>query len=81
MRLSMSYVAHVCDSKSNDKDRKHELDGVLLHESVHLLQWDGEGEAPVGLTEGIADWARLTCGLGAKHWTNQPGEKWDQGYE
>ncbi|KAI1459328.1 BSP-domain-containing protein [Annulohypoxylon moriforme] len=60
----------------------HEITGVLLHELVHCYQWDGQGSAPGGLIEGIADWVRLQCDLAPPHWKRDdvPG-KWDVGYQ
>ena len=60
-------------------DVKKEITGVLYHESTHIWQWDGNGQTPVGLIEGIADFVRLKAGYAASHWV-QPGQgdKWDQ---
>lgn len=61
-----------------------ELSGVLIHELVHVWQRNGKGTAPGGFVEGLADYVRLTAGLGAAHWKKaKPGEnqKWDAGYE
>ncbi|GMY38583.1 basic secretory protease [Fagus crenata] len=60
-------------------DVKREITGVLYHESTHIWQWDGNGQTPVGLIEGIADFVRLKAGYVASHWV-QPGQgdKWDQ---
>ncbi|KAK8060255.1 hypothetical protein PG996_010185 [Apiospora saccharicola] len=62
--------------------RAHEVTGVLTHELVHCHQWNGQGAAPGGLIEGIADWVRLQCGLAPPHWNKKerPG-KWDAGYQ
>jgi len=45
-----------------------EIQGVLVHEMVHAWQWNALGTAPVGLTEGIADFVRLKAGLSPPHW-------------
>ncbi|WPG97295.1 Hypothetical protein R9X50_00006900 [Acrodontium crateriforme] len=58
-----------------------EILGVICHELVHCFQWDAEGTCPGGLIEGIADWVRLRAGLAAKHWKQEAGGKWDQGYQ
>nr|GEX91963.1 basic secretory protease [Tanacetum cinerariifolium] len=63
-------------------DVKNEITGVLYHEMTHIWQWNGNGQAPGGLIEGIADYVRLKAGYAPSHWV-QPGEgdKWDQGYD
>ncbi|KAH7658056.1 hypothetical protein IHE45_17G061400 [Dioscorea alata] len=63
-------------------DVKTEITGVLYHEMVHVWQWNGQGNAPGGLIEGIADYVRLKANLAPSHWV-QPGQgnKWDQGYD
>ncbi|GMY38568.1 basic secretory protease [Fagus crenata] len=63
-------------------DVKREITGVLYHESTHIWQWNGNGQTPGGLIEGIADFVRLKAGYAASHWV-QPGQgdKWDQGYD
>nr|XP_043631018.1 uncharacterized protein LOC122602392 [Erigeron canadensis] len=61
---------------------KTEITGVLYHEMAHIWQWNGNGEAPGGLIEGIADYVRLKAGYAPSHWV-QPGagDRWDQGYD
>ncbi|GLJ24743.1 hypothetical protein SUGI_0473000 [Cryptomeria japonica] len=49
-------------------DVKAEIRGVLYHEMTHVWQWNGQGKAPGGLIEGIADYVRLTAGLAPSHW-------------
>uniref|UniRef100_K4BEM5 Uncharacterized protein n=1 Tax=Solanum lycopersicum TaxID=4081 RepID=K4BEM5_SOLLC len=44
-------------------DVKREITGVLYQESAHIWQWNGNGKAPGGLIEGIADYVRLKVGL------------------
>ncbi|XP_030446559.2 uncharacterized protein LOC115669499 [Syzygium oleosum] len=63
-------------------DVKGEFAGVLYHEMTHVWQWNGAGQAPGGLIEGIADFVRLRSGYVPGHWV-QPGQgdKWDQGYD
>ncbi|KAF8020189.1 hypothetical protein BT93_G0782 [Corymbia citriodora subsp. variegata] len=63
-------------------DVKGEFTGVLYHEMTHVWQWNGAGQAPGGLIEGIADFMRLRVGFAPGHWV-QPGQgnKWDQGYD
>ncbi|KAK9941981.1 hypothetical protein M0R45_007671 [Rubus argutus] len=74
IHVSASYIA------GYSGDLKKEITGVLYHESTHVWQWFGN--APTGLTEGIADFVRLRAGYIPSHWV-QPGEgdKWDHGYD
>ncbi|XP_004304055.1 PREDICTED: uncharacterized protein LOC101291548 [Fragaria vesca subsp. vesca] len=77
IHVSASYIA------GYSGDVKKEITGVLYHESTHVWQWNGNGQAiPGGLIEGIADFVRLRAGYAPSHWV-QPGEgdRWDQGYD
>ena len=58
-----------------------EIRGVLVHEMVHVWQWNGKGKAPAGLIEGVADFIRLKAGYAPPHWTKKPGNSWKDGYE
>ncbi|XP_055814796.1 uncharacterized protein LOC129884528 [Solanum dulcamara] len=61
---------------------KREITGVLYHESTHIWQWNGNGRAPGGLIEGIADYVRLKAGYAPSHWVKPgQGDRWDQGYD
>lgn len=60
---------------------KREITGVIVHEMVHCWQWNGCGEAPGGLIEGIADWVRLRADLAPPHWKRVCGDRWDAGYQ
>ncbi|KAG2704618.1 hypothetical protein I3843_05G012500 [Carya illinoinensis] len=61
---------------------KNEITGVLYHEMTHVWQWNGNGQAPGGLIEGIADFVRLKAGYVPGHWVKPgQGDKWDQGYD
>ncbi|KAL7820862.1 peptidase of plants and bacteria domain-containing protein [Trichoderma gracile] len=76
IHFSQSYIAHV------DRSRlATEIDGVLTHELVHCFQYNGQGKAPGGLIEGIADWVRLRCGLAPPHWRQEVKDNWDAGYQ
>lgn len=61
-------------------DATREIQGVVLHEMVHVWQHNGRGTAPGGLIEGIADWVRLKEGFVPRHWKREGG-KWDRGYQ
>lgn len=78
IHVSASYI------EKYSGDLKTEITGVLYHEMTHVWQWFGTNEAPApgGLTEGIADYVRLTAGYPAAHWVKPgQGDKWDQGYD
>ncbi|GLJ24737.1 hypothetical protein SUGI_0472890 [Cryptomeria japonica] len=76
IHLSADYVGNY------GGDVKAEIRGVLYHEMTHVWQWNGQGKAPGGLIEGIADYVRLTAGLAPSHWVKPGGgDKWDQGYD
>ncbi|XP_024032282.1 uncharacterized protein LOC112094825 [Morus notabilis] len=63
-------------------DVKREIAGVLYHESTHIWQWNGNGQTPGWLIEGIADFVRLKSGYVPSHWVKPGGgEKWDKGYD
>ncbi|KAL3515329.1 hypothetical protein ACH5RR_022231 [Cinchona calisaya] len=63
-------------------DLKTEITGVLFHEMTHVWQWNGNGLAPGGLIEGIADYVRLKAGYVPSHWVKSgQGNRWDQGYD
>lgn len=78
--LSMPYVNGVASRNSIDRTT-FEVTGVIVHEMVHVVQFDGGGKAPGGLIEGIADYVRLRAELAPPHWKMTRGGKWDSGYE
>ncbi|CAB4303931.1 unnamed protein product [Prunus armeniaca] len=48
---------------------------------THTWQWNGQGQAPVGLIEGIADFVRLKGDYVPNGWVKSgEGQKWDEGY-
>lgn len=62
-------------------DVRNEVVGILYHEATHIWQWYGNGEAPKGLTEGIADYMRLKAGFASPKWVPRgAGSGWDDGY-
>ncbi|KAI9340929.1 hypothetical protein BDR26DRAFT_789317, partial [Obelidium mucronatum] len=63
-----------------------ELRGVVLHELVHALQYDGSATANPGFVEGLADYVRILCRAAPPHWRREDdpppsGSRWDSGYE
>ncbi|KAH7084202.1 peptidase of plants and bacteria-domain-containing protein [Paraphoma chrysanthemicola] len=76
IHLSTKYIEFVPESR-----QKEEILGVLVHEMVHCWQHSGFGTAPVGLTEGVADWVRLKAGYAPPHWKRHTDCDWDAGYE
>lgn len=76
IHLSTKYIEHVPESR-----QKEEIHGVLVHEMVHCWQHHGSNTAPVGLTEGVADWVRLKAGYAPPHWRRRGDCGWDAGYE
>ncbi|KAH7071914.1 peptidase of plants and bacteria-domain-containing protein [Paraphoma chrysanthemicola] len=76
IHLSTKYIEFVPESR-----QKEEILGVLVHEMVHCWQHSAFGTAPVGLTEGVADWVRLKAGYAPPHWKRHTDCDWDAGYE
>lgn len=75
IHVSTEYIANYVG------DLMFEIKGILFHETTHVWQWFGNGEAPAGLTEGVADYVRLKAGLVPPHWPKRgTGKKWDEGY-
>ncbi|CAL4917299.1 unnamed protein product [Urochloa decumbens] len=76
IHLSAKYVGGITG------DVKKEVTGVLYHETTHVWQWNGQGQANGGLIEGIADYVRLKAGYAPGHWVKPgQGDRWDQGYD
>ncbi|KAG9099633.1 hypothetical protein FS749_000766 [Ceratobasidium sp. UAMH 11750] len=73
-----------CNAKYIEKlgaRTREEIMGVIRHEVVHCFQYNGQGTAPGGLIEGVADFVRLRAGLSPPHWRRDTGGRWDAGYE
>ncbi|KAL3515330.1 hypothetical protein ACH5RR_022232 [Cinchona calisaya] len=68
--------------QGNPNDAITGFTGVVYHEMTHIWQWNGNGQAPSGLIDGIADFVRLKAGYAPSNWA-QPGQgdKWDHGYD
>lgn len=54
--------------------------GLMYHEMTHIFQWSGEGTAPGGLTEGVAEYVKIKAGYGRGSKPGE-GERWDEGYD
>ncbi|KAF1942264.1 BSP-domain-containing protein [Clathrospora elynae] len=76
IHFNTKYISFTPESR-----QKEEILGVLVHEMVHCWQHSGFGSAPVGLTEGVADWVRLKAGLAPPHWKRDSDCEWDAGYQ
>ncbi|XP_024959816.1 uncharacterized protein LOC112500547 [Cynara cardunculus var. scolymus] len=67
--------------KGVEGDVKTQFTGLMYHEMTHVFQWDGEGTAPSGLIEGIADYTILKVYDNPYGFANPgDGDSWDQGY-
>ncbi|GJZ69652.1 hypothetical protein Tco_0633202 [Tanacetum coccineum] len=64
-------------------DLKWIFTSVFYHEMTHVFQWNGEGRAPSGLMEGVADYTKLKAGYAQDQGFAKPGQgdSWDQGYD
>ncbi|KAI3702372.1 hypothetical protein L6452_28108 [Arctium lappa] len=63
-------------------DVKREFTSVMYHEMTHVLQWDGEGTAPSGLVEGVAEYTKLKANLPQPGFAKPgDGDRWDEGYD
>jgi len=80
MTLFIPYFTKYGKQHTNDETLQEVL-GVILHELVHVYQYDGHHTVPGGLIEGTADFVRLRASLGPPHWKRTRGGKWDAGYE
>ncbi|KAG8721550.1 hypothetical protein FRC08_012215 [Ceratobasidium sp. 394] len=81
---SHSHKTIECNAKYIEKlgaRTREEIMGVIRHEVVHCFQYNGQGTAPGGLIEGVADFVRLRAGLSPPHWRRDTGGRWDAGYE
>ena len=77
IHFSTSYIEDQSEDRIAD-----EITGVIVHEMVHVWQWNGAHECPGGLIEGIADWVRLKADLAPPHWKKRCKDcDWDSGYD
>lgn len=83
--LSSQYFHSVFKRENSEESSKslllQELKGVMVHEMVHVFQYDGQGSADPGLIEGIADYIRLEANYAPSHWTKNKTRPWNAGYE
>lgn len=56
------------------------LTGTVLHEMVHALQYNGAGQCPWYIIEGIADYVRIKTGRSDPRWENT-GATYKNGYK
>ncbi|XP_024032273.1 uncharacterized protein LOC112094817 [Morus notabilis] len=76
IHLNGRYIA------SYSGDVKREITGVLYHEVTHVLQRNGNGQAPGWLIEGIADYARLRSCYIPSNWVKPGGgDSFYKGYD
>ncbi|KAL0384269.1 UNVERIFIED_CONTAM: Basic secretory protease [Sesamum radiatum] len=61
---------------------KFEFTSLMYHEMTHIFQWSGQGTAPGGLTEGIADYVMIKSTYYDPEGYTKPGQggRWDEGY-
>ncbi|GHJ90262.1 hypothetical protein NliqN6_6664 [Naganishia liquefaciens] len=77
--LSIPWIAS-WSTRSVDQAR-HEFLGVITHELVHVVQYDGAGTAAWWWIEGVADYVRLSLGLAPTQWTKRgEGTSYRDGY-
>ncbi|KAG6421897.1 hypothetical protein SASPL_118456 [Salvia splendens] len=61
---------------------KWEYTSLLHHELTHVFQWDGEGQAQIGLVGGMADYMILASNYYPEGFASRGmGQRWDQGYD
>ncbi|KAI5451172.1 hypothetical protein NCC49_002048 [Naganishia albida] len=69
-------------STRNRREATHEFQGVLTHELVHVVQYDGNQTAAHWWIKGLADHVRLVLDLAPPHWAGPgSGSSWEGGYE
>ncbi|XP_024959817.1 uncharacterized protein LOC112500548 [Cynara cardunculus var. scolymus] len=63
-------------------DLKREFMANVYHEMTHVLQWTGNGNAPPGLIEGMAEYTKLKANLTQPGFAEPgQGDHWHQGYD
>ncbi|OAJ42550.1 hypothetical protein BDEG_25999 [Batrachochytrium dendrobatidis JEL423] len=82
IHISVQYISSVYSGRNNQlTELQSELNGVLVHELVHVIQYNGFDTAPSWLIEGIADYVRLHANLAPPHWRCCRGGSWEDGYD
>ncbi|SCV70627.1 BQ2448_3389 [Microbotryum intermedium] len=76
IHFSADYVHGIDSARIRD-----EIRGIIVHELVHVFQYDGKGTVPGGCIEGIADWVRAKEQFSPPHWRQGDGTHWDAGYQ
>ncbi|KAI8902296.1 hypothetical protein BC833DRAFT_573743 [Globomyces pollinis-pini] len=79
IHLSHEYLQKYMSNHTIEQS-KNELEGVMRHELVHVIQHNGKRTLPGGLVEGIADYIRIRSGCIAPHWQRKKGGSWTNGY-
>ncbi|KAI4371976.1 hypothetical protein MLD38_010264 [Melastoma candidum] len=75
IRLNSDYIQSFVGNLKDD------ITGVLYHESTRVWQWTGDGRAPTGLVNRIADYVRLKAGWRSRTWPKRgSGQRWNEGY-
>lgn len=64
--LSLPWIASWSTRRVDEAT--HEFQGVITHELVHVMQYDGAGTAAWWWIEGVADYVRLVLGLAPREW-------------
>ncbi|XP_062019298.1 uncharacterized protein LOC133735873 [Rosa rugosa] len=82
--VSSNDIIHVSAKYIEDlsaANLKNDFNWVLYHEITHSLQWNGNGQAPTGVVEGIAEFVTLKSGFIPSSFA-KPGDdtSWDEGY-
>lgn len=61
-------------------DLRNQVAGILYQQLAHVWQWTGNGSAPAGLIEGVAEFVRLKSGFVSREWAAAgDGDRWDEG--
>lgn len=78
--LSLRWIASWA-ARNDVESAIHEFQGVITHELVHVMQYDGNGTAAWWWIEGLADYVRLQLGLAPRHWGRRgEGGSYEDGY-
>ncbi|KAJ0571184.1 hypothetical protein HanHA300_Chr05g0187191 [Helianthus annuus] len=86
-----NFIWSIVFQQNNPSDRTP-IDSVNVYivefDGAEAIRWganninDGEGHAPVGLVEGVADYTILKAGYAPEGFAKPgQGERWDQGYD